>query len=170
MKGGTAFLAHPAGFDSVRSIVASRAWSVLDARFALTNSGRFRLRRTAHRADASLVRPRPTAVCPNPQNIANRTALPQGEGCPVGTPGGIRFRSLNGRLKPLEQASFSLSRQQTQVASALPTAHRADASFVCHGRRGFSSARHINQKTGYPCRVTGFLMHTRRDSNPRPAA
>ena len=41
------------------------------------------------------------------------------------------FRSLNGRLKPLERASFSLSRQQTQVASASRTAHRADASLVC---------------------------------------
>ena len=44
-----------AGFNTVRSIVAARAWSALAARFALTNSGRFRLRRTAHRADASLV-------------------------------------------------------------------------------------------------------------------
>ena len=36
------------GFDTVRSIVAARAWSALAARFALTNSSRFRLRRTAH--------------------------------------------------------------------------------------------------------------------------
>ena len=48
-----------AEFDTVRSIVAARAWSALAARFALTNSGRFRLRRTAHRADTSLVCPRP---------------------------------------------------------------------------------------------------------------
>ena len=46
-----------AEFDTVRSIVAARAWSALAARFALTNPGRFRLRRTAHRADTSLVCP-----------------------------------------------------------------------------------------------------------------
>ena len=42
---------------SVRSIVAARPWSGLAARFALTNSGRFRLWRTAHWADASFVCP-----------------------------------------------------------------------------------------------------------------
>ncbi len=38
MKGETAFVAHPAGFDSVRSIVAQAPWSGACARFALTNS------------------------------------------------------------------------------------------------------------------------------------
>ena len=49
---------------------------------------------TPHRGDIRIVRPRPTAVCSNPQNIANRKTLPQGEGCSVGTPGGIRTHGL----------------------------------------------------------------------------
>ena len=49
---------------------------------------------TPHRGDIRIVRPRPTAVCPNPQNIANRKTLPKGEGCSVGTPGGIRTHGL----------------------------------------------------------------------------
>ncbi len=43
----------------VRSIVSSRAWSALDARFALTNSPHFQLCRTAHCADIRLLCPRP---------------------------------------------------------------------------------------------------------------
>ena len=42
---------------SVRSIVVQTPWSGVCTRFALTNSRRFLLRRTAHRADASLVCP-----------------------------------------------------------------------------------------------------------------
>ena len=52
------------GFDTVRSIVAARAWSALAARFALTNSGRFCLRQMPHWA------PLPSfaaaAACPDP--------------------------------------------------------------------------------------------------------
>lgn len=43
------------GFDTVRSIVAARAWSALAARFALTNSGRFCLRQMPHWGTASLL-------------------------------------------------------------------------------------------------------------------
>ena len=42
---------------SVRSIVVQTPWSGVCTRFALTNSRRFLLLRTAHRADASLVCP-----------------------------------------------------------------------------------------------------------------
>ena len=53
------FLVVTVGLEptSVRSIVVQTPWSGVCTRFALTNSRRFLLRRTAHRADASLVCP-----------------------------------------------------------------------------------------------------------------
>ena len=58
---------------------------------------------TPHWGGICIVRPRPTAVCPNPQNIANRKTLPKGEGCSVGTPGGIRTHGL-----PLRRSHYTL--------------------------------------------------------------
>ena len=65
-----------AGFDTVRSIVAARAWSALAARFALTNSGRYRLQlpatsivATIHRTDRSFRLRKPPTEFPPPEAL-----------------------------------------------------------------------------------------------------
>ena len=68
---------------------------------------------TPHWGGICIVRPRPTAVCPNPQNIANRKTLPKGEGCSVGTPGGIRTHGLP--LRRRKKCSPSLPSNVPQV-------------------------------------------------------
>ena len=86
---GAAPIEAAEGFDTVRSIVAARAWSALAARFALTNSPHFRLRRTAHCADIWLVCHVGTWVRLPP--CQHKNPLPQGERVFVG--GAYRFKS-----------------------------------------------------------------------------
>ena len=83
---------------------------------------------TPHWGGICIVRPRPTAVCPNPQNIANRKTLPKGEGCSVGTPGGIRTHGLP--LRSWGDQLFSKFREVLQSAQkAYFLTDAADALF-----------------------------------------
>ena len=63
----------------------------------------------------------PAAVCPNPQNIANRKALPQGEGFPVGDPGGIRTHGLSLRRRKQGFPPIPLECPQTLAITAFLT-------------------------------------------------
>ena len=110
------------GFDTVRSIVASRAWSALDARFALTNSAHLPLALPTGEAFTSFAPGLRPCVRILKLNII-KTALPQGEGCFDGTPGGIRFRSLNRRLSRLKRArcSFRANKLESLPLRGQPT-------------------------------------------------
>ena len=83
-----------AGFDIVRSIVAARAWSVLAARFALTNSSRYRLRRFPHWGTASLLCRSRRGFFPHHFQIAEIRSTRKGHFGFLCRSGGIRTRGL----------------------------------------------------------------------------
>ena len=100
---------EPGGIQlrSVRSIVAQTPWSGVCARFALTNSGRFLLCRTAHWADASFVCPLPYRSCVRiPAGSYQQKKLSTRESFSVGEPGGIRTHDLLIRSQTLYPAEL----------------------------------------------------------------
>ncbi len=155
-----------AGFDTVRSIVAARAWSALTARFALTNSGHFRLCRTAHWADVSLVCHGLTGrvseslppICKNPEH-------------PKGYSGFLwskwrdyrasLARNLNRRCSRLERArrSFRLIRSPLFAYGDAPLGRRSARSPTAL-QAACPNPRLDMQNPGYPQGASGILCRS----------
>ena len=107
-KGHPGFCVEVAGFDTVRSIVAARAWSALAARFALTNSGRFCLRQMPHWGTASLLCR--GLLVPKSRTMNSDLVFPRMAAFPPVKPSkGSSFPHLAGPDQPLLKWTFCLS-------------------------------------------------------------